>query len=181
MTDGVSILFSEEAISERVDALGREISLDYADRPPVLISALKGGVVFLADLHRRIELPVRVDFMSISHYTEGAQASGVVRILKDLEANIEGRHVIVVEDIVDSGLTLSYLLRNLRARRTASVEVCALLTKPARRKADIVCRYVGFEIPNRFAIGYGLDYGERYRGLPYVAALDETKLPDEFE
>ena len=103
-----------------------------------------------------------------------------MRILKDLEANIEGRHVVVIEDIVDSGLTLSYLLRNLRARRPASLEVCALLTKPARREADVVCRYVGFEIPNRFAIGYGLDYGERYRGLPYVAALDESKLPDEF-
>ena len=113
--------------------------------------------------------------MAVSSYGNSTDSSGVVRILKDLDANIEGRHVLIVEDIVDSGLTLSYLLRNLRARRPASLEVCALLTKPARRKADIVCRYVGFEIPNRFAIGYGLDYGERYRSLPYVAALDEIE------
>src|SRR3954451_10145766 len=165
----------------RVDERGKELSRDSAGLHPLLVCVLKGAVFFLADLVRRITVPCEIDFMAVSSYGNSTDSSGVVRILKDLEANIEGRHVIVVEDIVDSGLTLSYLLRNLRARRPASVEVCALLTKPARRKADIVCRYVGFETPTRCAIGYGLDYGERYRGLPFVAALDESKLPDEFE
>jgi hypoxanthine phosphoribosyltransferase len=174
-------LVEADAVRTRVDELGEELSRDYAGLDPLLVCVLKGAVFFLADLVRKITVPCEIDFMAVSSYGNSTDSSGVVRILKDLEANIEGRHVIVVEDIVDSGLTLSYLLRNLRARRPASVEVCALLTKPARRKADIVCRYVGFEIPNRFAIGYGLDYGERYRGLPYVAALDESKLPDEFE
>ena len=174
MTEGVSILFSEEAIRERVGALGREISLDYADRPPVLISALKGGVVFLADLHRRIELPVRVDFMSISHYAEGDQASGVVRILKDLDNDIVGQHVIVVEDIIDTGLTLSYLLATLRQRRPASLEVCALLDKSVRRIPQLEIRYRGFDCPDRFVVGYGLDVGERYRNLPFIVAADRT-------
>jgi hypoxanthine phosphoribosyltransferase len=115
----------------------------------------------------------------VSSYGSGTDSSGVVRILKDLDANIEGRHVVIIEDIVDSGLTLSYLVRNLQARSPATLEVCALLTKPERRQTDITCRYVGFEIPNRFAIGYGLDYGERYRSLPYVAALDESRLPED--
>jgi len=173
-------LVEADAVRARVDELGEELSRDYAGLDPLLVCVLKGAVFFLADLVRKITVPCEIDFMAVSSYGNSTDSSGVVRILKDLEANIEGRHVIVVEDIVDSGLTLSYLLRTLRARRPASVEVCALLTKPARRKADIVCRYVGFEIPNRFAIGYGLDYGERYRGLPFVAALDESKLPDEF-
>jgi hypoxanthine phosphoribosyltransferase len=175
------VLIEEDNLQRRIAELGTEISADYEGRDLLLVGVLKGAVFFLADLVRKITVPCEIDFMAVSSYGNSTDSSGVVRILKDLEANIEGRHVIVVEDIVDSGLTLSYLLRNLRARRPASVEVCALLTKPARRKADIVCRYVGFEIPNRFAIGYGLDYGERYRGLPFVAALDESKLPDEFE
>jgi hypoxanthine phosphoribosyltransferase len=138
-------------------------------------------VFFLADLVRRLSVPCEIDFMAVSSYGSSTDSSGVVRILKDLEANIEGRHVVIVEDIVDSGLTLSYLVRSLEARAPASLEVCALLTKPDRRKADISCRYVGFEIPNRFAIGYGLDYAERYRTLPFVAALDETRLVEPLE
>ncbi len=173
------VLVEEGALQARIAALGDELSRDYADREPLLVGVLKGAVFFMADLVRRITVPCEIDFMAVSSYGSGTDSSGVVRILKDLDANIEGRHVLIVEDIVDSGLTLSYLVRNLQARRPASLEVCALLTKPERRKADITCRYVGFEIPNRFAIGYGLDYGERYRSLPYVAALDESRLPDD--
>ena len=167
------VLVEADALRARVDELGEELSRDYAGLEPLLVCVLKGAVFFLADLVRRITVPCEIDFMAVSSYGNTTDSSGVVRILKDLEANIEGRHVILIEDIVDSGLTLSYLLRNLRARRPASLEVCALLTKPERRKADVVCRYVGFEIPNRFAIGYGLDHAERYRNLPYVAALKQ--------
>ena len=133
----------------------------------------------MADLVRRITVPCEIDFMAVSSYGSATKSSGVVRILKDLDVAIEGRDVLIVEDIVDSGLTLQYLMRNLGSRNPRTLEVCALLTKPERRKTDITCRYVGFEIPNRFAIGYGLDYGERYRSLPYVAALDESRLPDD--
>ncbi len=170
------VLVTEEALEARVAELGAEISRDYADTDLLLIGVLKGAVFFMADLIRRLTIPCEIDFMAVSSYGNSTDSSGVVRILKDLDASIEGRNVVVIEDIVDSGLTLSYLLRNLEARNPASVEVCALLTKPDRRVADIECRYVGFEIPNRFAIGYGLDYAERYRSLPYVAALDETKI-----
>ena len=173
------VLVEEGALQQRIAALGDELSRDYAGREPLLVGVLKGAVFFMAALVRRITVPCEIDFMAVSSYGSGTDSSGVVRILKDLDANIEGRHVLIVEDIVDSGLTLSYLVRNLQARRPASLEVCALLTKPDRRKTEIICRYVGFEIPNRFAIGYGLDYGERYRSLPYVAALDESRLPDD--
>src|SRR6476661_2132714 len=172
-------LVEADAVRARVDELGEELSRDYAGLDPLLVCVLKGAVFFMADLVRRITVPCEIDFMAVSSYGSGTDSSGVVRILKDLDANIEGRHVLIVEDIVDSGLTLSYLVRNLQARRPASLEVCALLTKPERRKADVGCRYVGFEIPNRFAIGYGLDYTERFRSLPYVAALDESKIPDD--
>jgi hypoxanthine phosphoribosyltransferase len=172
------VLVEAEPLSRRVAELGEELSRDYAGRDVLLVGVLKGAVFFMADLVREITIPCEIDFMAVSSYGSGTDSSGVVRILKDLDANIEGRHVVIVEDIVDSGLTLSYLVRNLEARQPASLEVCALLTKPERRKADIECRYVGFEIPNRFVIGYGLDYGERFRSLPYVAALDETKLPE---
>jgi hypoxanthine phosphoribosyltransferase len=178
--DLLDVLITPEQLQARIAELAAQIDADYAGRELILVGVLKGAVMVMADLARAMHLPVSMDWMAISSYGSGTTSSGVVRILKDLDADISGQHVLVVEDIVDSGLTLSYLLRNLRARRPASLEVCALLTKPARRKADIVCRYVGFEIPNRFAIGYGLDFGERYRGLPYVAALDESKLPDEF-
>jgi hypoxanthine phosphoribosyltransferase len=175
------VLVEEDALKRRISELGGELSRDYDGREPLLIGVLKGAVFFMADLVRQITVPCEMDFMAVSSYGSGTDTSGVVRILKDLDANIEGRDVVIVEDIVDSGLTLSYLVRNLEARGPASLEICALLTKPERRQTDIECRYVGFEIPNRFAIGYGLDYGERYRSLPYVAALDETRIPEELD
>jgi hypoxanthine phosphoribosyltransferase len=165
------MLVQPDELARRVRALGEEISRDYADRDLVLIGVLKGAIFFLSDLMRAITVPCEVDFMAVASYGSATDSSGVVRILKDLDASIEGRDILIVEDIVDSGLTLNYLLRNLQARGPRSLEVCALLTKPERRKVDTPTRYVGFEIPNRFAIGYGLDHGERYRNLPYVAAL----------
>ena len=168
------ILVQPDQLQRRVRELGAEISADYAGRNPLLIGVLKGAVFFLADLMREITCPCEVDFMAISSYGSSTASSGVVRILKDLDAGIEGRHVLIVEDIVDSGLTLQYLMRNLGARGPASLEVCALLTKPDRRKVDLPARYLGFEIPDKFAIGYGLDFDEHYRNLPYVAALEEA-------
>jgi len=165
------ILVQRDELEHRVRELGTEISRDYAGRELLLIGVLKGAVFFLADLMRHLDVTCEVDFMAVSSYGASTDSSGVVRILKDLDAPIEGRDVLIVEDIVDSGLTLSYLFRMLRARSPASLEVCALLTKPERREIDLPIRYVGFEIPNRFAIGYGLDYGERFRNLPYVAVL----------
>ena len=167
------ILVKPDELQNRVRELAAEISRDYADRDLVLIGVLKGAVFFLSDLMRQIEVPCEVDFMAVASYGSATKSSGVVRILKDLDAVIEGRDVLIVEDIVDSGLTLQYLLRNLGARNPRTLEVCALLTKPERRKVNLPTRYVGFEIPNRFVIGYGLDHGERYRNLPYVAALKE--------
>jgi hypoxanthine phosphoribosyltransferase len=168
------ILVQQDELAHRVRALAAEISRDYAGREPLLVCVLKGAVFFLSDLMRSLEVPCQVDFMAVASYGSQTETSGVVRILKDLEAPISGRDVVIVEDIVDSGLTLQYLLRALRAREPASLEVCALLTKPERRKVDLPIRYVGFEIPNRFVVGYGLDYRERFRDLPYVAALDEA-------
>ena len=139
---------------------------------------LKGAVFFMSDLMRHLTIPCEIDFMAISSYGDSTDSSGIVRILKDLDINIEGRDVLVVEDIIDSGLTLSYLIRNLESRNPATLEVCALLTKPARRAIDVPVRYVGFEIPNKFVVGYGLDFAERYRNLPYVGVLDEHLLPD---
>ena len=165
------ILIDEETLHGRIAELGASISDDYRDQDLLLIGVLKGAIFFMADLMRSIEVPCEVDFMAISSYGAGIDSSGVVRILKDLDVSIEGRNVLVVEDIIDSGLTLSYLLRNLEAREPNSLEVCALLTKPERRENDVTCRYVGFEIPNRFVIGYGLDFAERYRNLPYVGVL----------
>ncbi len=167
------ILVQQDELAHRVRELGREISRDYRDEEIFLVGVLKGAVFFLSDLMRHLDVPCQVDFMAVASYGSSTDSSGVVRILKDLDAPIEGRKVLIVEDIVDSGLTLSYLLRTLWARNPASVEVCALLTKPERRKVELPIRYVGFEIPNRFAVGYGLDHGERYRNLPYVAALAE--------
>jgi len=167
------VLIDEDALEARVAELGAEISSDYGGRDLLLIGVLKGAVFFMADLMRRLTIPCEVDFMAISSYGASTDSSGVVRILKDLDINIEGRHVLVVEDIIDSGLTLSYLMRNLESREPATLEVCALLTKPERRKVDLPIRYTGFEIPNKFVIGYGLDHAERFRNLPYVAALVE--------
>jgi hypoxanthine phosphoribosyltransferase len=172
------VLVDTEALSARIAELGAEISADYEGRDLLLIGVLKGAVFFMADLMRKLTIPCEVDFMAISSYGASTDSSGVVRILKDLDINIEGRHVLVVEDIIDSGLTLSYLMRNLESREPATLEVCALLTKPDRREIDVPVRYVGFEIPNRFVIGYGLDFGERYRNLPYVAVLSDDALPD---
>jgi hypoxanthine phosphoribosyltransferase len=167
-------LVDEEALAIRVRELGEQISADYAGREIFLVGVLKGAVFFVADLMRHLDVHCAIDFMAVASYGSSTDTSGVVRILKDLDAPIEGRDVLIVEDIVDSGLTLNYLLRTLRARNPASLEVCALLTKPERRKVDLPIRYVGFEIPNEFAIGYGLDHGERYRNLPFVAALSEV-------
>src|SRR3954466_10662392 len=165
------ILVQPDELQHRIRQLGEEISRDYAGHELLLIGVLKGAVFFLADLMRQIDIPCEVDFMAVSSYGSATDSSGVVRILKDLDTPIEGRHVLVVEDIVDSGLTLQYLMRNLGARNPASLNVCALLTKPERRKVELPIGFVGFEIPDRFAIGYGLDHAERYRNLPYVAAL----------
>jgi hypoxanthine phosphoribosyltransferase len=166
-------LVSEDDLQRRVRELGEEISRDYDGRDLFLVGVLKGAIFFLSDLMRAIQVPCEVDFMAVASYGSSTDSSGVVRILKDLDATIEGRDVLIVEDIIDSGLTLSYLLRTLRAREPRSLEVCALLTKPDRRKVDLPIRYTGFEIPNKFAIGYGLDHAERYRNLPYVAVLEE--------
>jgi hypoxanthine phosphoribosyltransferase len=173
------ILVQADDLQHRVRQLGAEISRDYEGRNLVLVGVLKGAVFFLSDLMRNIEIPCEVDFMAVASYGSATDSSGVVRILKDLDAAIEGRDVLIVEDIVDSGLTLQYLMRSLGARNPATLEVCALLTKPERRKVELPTRYVGFEIPNRFAIGYGLDHGERYRNLPYVAALAATSSPSD--
>jgi hypoxanthine phosphoribosyltransferase len=168
------ILVQSDELAHRVGQLGKQISADYEGRDLFLVGVLKGAVFFLADLMRQLEVPCELDFMAVASYGSSTDTSGVVRILKDLDASIEGRDVLIVEDIVDSGLTLSYLLRTLKARHPASLEVCALLTKPERRKVELPIRYEGFAIPNKFAIGYGLDHAQRYRNLPYVAALAET-------
>ncbi len=165
------VLVSEAELTRRVRELGAEISRDYAGRDLVLIGVLKGAVFFVSDLMRQMELSVEVDFMAVSSYGSATKSSGVVRILKDLDSAIQGRDVLIVEDIVDSGLTLRYLLRSLRGRNPSTLEVCALLVKPDARVVDVPVRYVGFEIPNEFVVGYGLDYQQRYRGLPYVATL----------
>jgi hypoxanthine phosphoribosyltransferase len=171
------VLIDEDALASRITELADEVSTDYAGRDLLLIGVLKGAVFFMADLMRQITVPCEVDFMAISSYGGSTDSSGVVRILKDLDINIRDRDVLVVEDIIDSGLTLQYLMRNLRSREPRSLEVCALMTKPARREIEIPVRYVGFEIPNRFVIGYGLDFAERYRNLPYVGVLNESVIP----
>jgi hypoxanthine phosphoribosyltransferase len=165
------ILVQADELQHRIKQMAAEVSRDYKGRDLLLIGVLKGAVFFLSDLMRELDIPCEVDFMAVASYGSSTDSSGVVRILKDLDAPLEGRNVLIVEDIVDSGLTLQYLMRTLQARGPASIEVCALLTKPERRKVDTPARYVGFEIPDKFAIGYGLDYAERYRNLPYVATL----------
>ena len=169
--DVEEVLLSADALQARVAELGRQLSADYAGRDPVLVSVLKGSIVFLADLIRGMEIPLSLDLMEVSSYGAGTETSGQVRILKDLSRSIEGREVIVVEDIIDTGLTLNYLLRYLGERNPATLRVCCLLDKPARRLAEIEIDYRGFTIADRFVIGYGLDYDERYRNLPYVGVL----------
>ncbi len=167
------VLVTSEDLARRVQELGAEISRDYEGRDLVMVGVLKGAVMFIADLMRQLTVPCEVDFMALTSYGSSTDSSGVVRILKDLDAPIEGRDVLIVEDIIDSGLTLQYLMRNLKVRSPRSLEVCALLTKPERRRVDLPTRYVGFEIPNRFAIGYGLDHSQKYRNLDYVAVLED--------
>ena len=179
MPEGVRVLFSPDEIASRVAALGEQIEREYAGRSPVLVSVLKGGTVFLADLFRHIDLAASVDFMSISRYEESADATGVVRILKDLDHDIVGRDVIVVEDIIDTGLTLSYLLGTLRQRDPATLEVCTLLDKAVRRIAPLEIRYRGFDCPDVFAVGYGLDAGERFRNLPFIVAVERSVVGED--
>ena len=167
------ILVEAEDLQRRVEDLGAEISRDYEGRDLVMIGVLRGAVLFLADLLRNLTVPCEIDFMAVSSYGSQTDSSGVVRILKDLDSSIEGRDALIVEDIIDSGLTLQYLLRNLGARNPASLEACALLTKPERRRVELPIRYVGFEIPDLYVIGYGLDYAQRYRNLGYVAVLNQ--------
>lgn len=169
--DIADILIQAEEIQRRVAEMGMAISRDYAGKAPLLVGVLKGSIVFMADLLRAITIPLNVDFIAISSYGPTTRSTGVVRILKDLDGSIEGRHVLLVEGIVDTGLTLGYILRLLRRRHPTSLEVATLLNKPARRLLDIPLKYVGFQIPDRFVVGYGLDYNQRYRHLPFIATL----------
>ena len=169
--DVEEVLLSGEQIQARVAELGAQLATDYEGREPVLVSVLKGSIVFLADLVRAMPIPLSIDLMEVSSYGTSTESSGQVRILKDLSTSIEGREVLVVEDIIDTGLTLNYLLRYLHDKGPASIRICCLLDKPARRLAPIEIDYRGFTIPDRFVIGYGLDYGERYRNLPYIGVL----------
>jgi hypoxanthine phosphoribosyltransferase len=172
------ILISGDEIQRRVLELGAEISRDYAGRTPVLVTVLRGGVLFLADLMRALDIDHEIDFMAVSSYGRDTRSSGVVRILSDLTMNIEGRDVIIVEDIVDTGLTLSYIRENLETRQPASLKICALLDKKDRRQTPVSVEYVGFDIPDRFVVGYGLDFAERYRHLPHIVALREPVDPE---
>ncbi len=169
------VLFTEEDLARRVAEIGQEITSDYRDvaykEGIVLITVLRGAAIFMADLARQIKLPLEMDYMAVSSYGNGAKSSGIVRILKDLSCEIAGRHVIITEDILDSGLTLKYLIKNLKSRDPASVEVVTLLRKKVKEQAKVDCRYIGFECPDEFIVGYGLDYSERYRNLPYIGIL----------
>src|SRR5829696_8891394 len=171
MPDVKEVLISSSEIQGKLREMGETITQDYRGERPLLIGVLRGAVIVLGDLMRNIDLPCEIDFMDISSYGTGTSSSGVVRILKDLEEDITGRHVLVVEDIVDTGLTLSYLLRSLQARKPASLEICALLTKPSRRRTDLDVRYLGFEVPDEFVVGYGLDFAGAYRNLPDICVL----------
>lgn len=161
-------IISESQLQSRIAQLGEQITADYADRPPLLVGVLKGAFMFMSDLARSIQLPVEFDFMAVSSYGSATKTSGIVRIVKDLDLDLSDRHVLIVEDIVDSGLTLSYLRRNLMARNPASLEVCALIVKDGLQRGDVEMKYVGFRIEPQFVVGYGLDVGERYRNLPFV-------------
>lgn len=165
------ILISEKELKERTKEIAREISKDYENKNPILIGILRGAFVFLSDLMRRMDIDVEVDFMAVSSYGNTTQSSGVVRILKDLSENVRGRHLIIVEDIVDTGLTLNYLIKNLQAREPASIEVVSLLLKEGRQKVPLNIKYIGFKIPDRFVVGFGLDCGQRWRYLPYIASV----------
>ena len=165
------ILISEDRLQERITELADEISRDYAGRQVLVVGVLKGALLFIADLVRKLSVPCTMDFMAVSSYGSSTHSSGVVRILKDLDAPIAGKHVLVVEDVVDSGLTLSYLMKNLRSREPASLELCTLMVKPAGHQVPVSMKYVGFEMPDKFVIGYGLDFDEQFRQLPYIATF----------
>ncbi len=171
------ILLTEKQIQKRVVELGRAITEDYADDPPILVNVLKGGFVFLADLVRAIDLPVEVDFMEVSSYGDGRTSSGVVRILEDLSESVEKRHVIIVEDIVDTGRTLSYLIENLETRHPRSVKICTLLDRRGRREVELDLDYVGFVVPDKFVVGYGLDLAQKFRNLPHIAIVEDEEVP----
>lgn len=166
------VLIDEARLQARISEIAERVSADYAGREPLVIGVLKGAVFFIADLLRRLTVPCELDFMAVSSYGSSTHSSGVVRILKDLDIPIAGRHVLLVEDVIDSGLTLSYLMKNLASRQPASLEICTLLTKPGHRRLNIPIRYIGFDLPDSFVIGYGLDYAERYRNLPFIAVLE---------
>ena len=169
--DLTDVLISQEQIAAKIAELARRIEADYADQRPLLVGVLKGAVMVMADLARELRIHIDMDWMAVSSYGAGTKSSGVVRILKDLDTDLTGRHVLIVEDIIDSGLTLSWLVANLRSRGPASVEIATMLRKPEAAKVEVDVRYVGFEIPNEFVVGYGLDYAERYRNLAFVGTL----------
>ena len=173
-----SVIISEEQIAERVRELGAAISRDYAGQTVLLVAVLRGAALFIADLSRAVDVPVELDFMAVSSYGSSTKSSGVVRILKDLDEQIEGRHVLVVEDILDTGLTLKYLLKNLASRKPASLEVVTLLSKEGKQRVPISCKYIGFSVPDEFVVGYGLDFAERYRNLPYIGVLKPSAYQD---
>lgn len=165
------ILIDEEALRKRVVELGKELTRDYKDKDLIVVGVLKGAVVFMTDLIREINLPVTLDFMSVSSYGNSTESSGVVRILKDLDNSIEGKDILIIEDIIDTGLTLKHLIQNLKNKGAKSIEICTLLDKPERRKAEIDVKYIGFKVPDVFIVGYGIDYAEKYRNLPYIGCL----------
>ena len=171
LNDVESVLLSAEALAKRVAEIGAEITADYAGKEILMIGVLRGAVVFMVDLARTIKVPVAIDFMAVSSYGAGTSSSGVVRILKDLDEDVEGKHVLVVEDIIDSGLTLNYLMDHLKSRKPASIKLCTLLNKPERRKVNVHIDYNGFNVPDYFVVGYGLDYAEKYRNLPFIGIL----------
>jgi len=174
-TDELKILFGKEEIEERITGLGKAISRDYAGEELIMVGVLRGSIYFLVDLSRRMHIPFAIDFISVSHYTEQINQTGVVRITKDLDLSITGRHVLIVEDIVDTGLSLGYLLRNLKTRNPASLKVCTLVNVEARRIVEVPVDYKGFDIPNIFVVGYGLDYNEKYRNLQFIAEFDRYR------
>lgn len=165
------VIFSETDILEKVAELGEQISLDYEGKYPVFVGVLKGVFIFMADLLREVQIPCEVDFLAVSNYSSEARSKGFVRLVKDLEVSIAGRHVLFIEDVIDTGLTINYLLKNLRERQPASLEVCSIFNKPTHRLIDIPIKYKGFDLPDRFVVGYGLDHKEKYRNLPFVGIL----------
>lgn len=178
INDIKEVLVSTETIAARVKELGEAISADYADKDILMIGVLRGAVIFMADLARAISRPVAIDFIAVSSYGASTHSSGVVRFLKDLDEDIEGKNILIVEDIIDSGLTLKYLLENLKSRNPASIKICTLLSKPSRRKVEVPVAYNGFTIPDQFVVGYGLDYAEKYRNLPFIGVLKPEAYSD---